>query len=364
MKQIAQIFTKFSLFFPWNKSRLDCFSKMLVALLKVNTVNLAKIAVVLGGKAKLESNYRRLRRFFVLFKLNYDQIAKCIVSLCSHITPTCVLVVDRTNWKFGKRNINILVLTFVINGVAIPVYWKVFAKRGNSSTGERIALLKRFIATFGKQRIQGILGDREFIGGEWFSWLISQNIPFFLRIKKNSLVKCKGKKSMKASSLMAIFQRQGRSVTALPCTIYGVDVYLTGVILRTGELLLVVSNVQSDQALSCYKQRWKIETLFQFLKSRGFNLEDTHITDPERLEKLFALVAVAACWALVAGFWKNTFEQPLKVKKHGRLEKSFFRSGLVFIQQAFNDPSLSIKDLNILLALLTPYENIDLRVII
>ena len=39
--------------------------------------------------------------------------------------------------------------------------------------------------------------------------------------------------------------------------------------------------------------RWQIETLFGCLKTRGFNFEDTHLTDPERLSKLLGLLALA-----------------------------------------------------------------------
>jgi len=33
-----------------------------------------------------------------------------------------------------------------------------------------------------------------------------------------------------------------------------------------------------------YKRRWEIEVLFQCLKSRGFNFEETHLKDEERLK--------------------------------------------------------------------------------
>ncbi|MBK8537096.1 MAG: transposase [Candidatus Competibacteraceae bacterium] len=38
-----------------------------------------------------------------------------------------------------------------------------------------------------------------------------------------------------------------------------------------------------------YKERWQIETLFSGLKSRGFNLEETHVTDPERIKRLLII---------------------------------------------------------------------------
>jgi len=81
------------------------------------------------------------------------------------------LTLDRTNWRWGKKNINILVLAVVYKGIAIPIYWLLLNKRGNSNTRERIALLKRFIKHFGKTRIIRLLADREFIGKDWFAWL-------------------------------------------------------------------------------------------------------------------------------------------------------------------------------------------------
>src|SRR5262245_6229338 len=47
-----------------------------------------------------------------------------------------------------------------------------------------------------------------------------------------------------------------------------------------------------------------IESLFGALKSRGFNLEDTHLKDSERLSRLLALLALAFTWAFVVGLWQ------------------------------------------------------------
>ena len=82
------------------------------------------------------------------------------------------LTLDRTNWKWGKRNINILMLAIVYRGIAIPIVWTLLNKRGNSDTKERITLIQRFISIFGKDRIVNVFADREFIGEQWFIWLI------------------------------------------------------------------------------------------------------------------------------------------------------------------------------------------------
>ncbi len=66
----------------------------------------------------------------------------------------------------------------------MPLLWTLLNKRGNSDTKERIALIQRFISIFGKDRIVNVFADREFIGEQWFTWLIEQDIDFFIRVKK------------------------------------------------------------------------------------------------------------------------------------------------------------------------------------
>ena len=44
-----------------------------------------------------------------------------------------------------------------------------------------------------------------------------------------------------------------------------------------------------------------IETTWAYLKSRGFNLEDTHLTHPQRLHRLLGLLAWPLLWALLVG---------------------------------------------------------------
>ena len=52
---------------------------------------------------------------------------------------------------------------------------------------ERIELLQLFINQFGKHCIRALLADREFIGGDWFAWLLCEKIPFNIRIRNNTV---------------------------------------------------------------------------------------------------------------------------------------------------------------------------------
>ena len=97
------------------------------------------------------------------------------------------------------------------------------------------------------------------------------------------------------------------------------------------QYLILASNQQAQAPFETYKKRWGIEVLFANLKSRGFDLEATHLVHQERIEKLIALLAIACTWAHLIGEWV-ALTKPVKVKTHGRREKSLFRYGLDHLQ--------------------------------
>ncbi len=81
-----------------------------------------------------------------------------------------------------------------------------------------------------------------------------------------------------------------------------------------------------------YKKRWEIEALFGCLKTRGFRMEDTHITDLDKIEKLVFVRAIAFCWAYRTGDIK-TQDESIEIKTHGRKAISIFRVGMDLIRE-------------------------------
>lgn len=57
--------------------------------------------------------------------------------------------------------------------------------------------------------------------------------------------------------------------------------------------VIIASNNAPETATNRYRVHWSIETLFGRLKRRGFDLESTHLTHRERLEKLFFVLTLA-----------------------------------------------------------------------
>ena len=110
MRQISELETTLTYFLDWNKARIFFLIQVLQALFLVRTVNLTQIAQAFCSSAKEASIYRRIQRFFKNFSFDMSFI---VILACKFFTwgEPCVLLLDRTNWKWGKTDINILVLS-------------------------------------------------------------------------------------------------------------------------------------------------------------------------------------------------------------------------------------------------------------
>ena len=92
----------------WSKPRLDCFTGMLLALLRLKQINLTQIAIAFTSDADVKSRYRRLQRFFCEVSFDYNAIARLIMGMFDFYNQSYYLTLDRTNWRWGKKDINIL----------------------------------------------------------------------------------------------------------------------------------------------------------------------------------------------------------------------------------------------------------------
>lgn len=341
MNKVSELRAMIGEILNWNKARLDCFVKMLIALFAVRTVNLSELAVAFASEAELSSRYKRLQRFFGQFKFDFSSISRWIFRLFFSESKPVYLTLDRTNWYWGKSKINVFMLGIAYEGLAIPLVWNLLPKAGNSNFKEQKALLSQFITLFPKVKIAGLLADREFANGKLFCWLQSKKIPFYIRIKEGTVVRLKNKKFCTAKKLFNLLTPRTHDIYQMTVWILGQKVYLAGSRSERGELMLVATNQSPHQAIPIYLRRWEIECLFQSLKGRGFRFEETHMTSPERIEKLMAMLAVGFCWAHKVGEWKASTKKTILFKKHRsslRPQNNFFRYGFDFIRDCILNP--------------------------
>ena len=313
------------------KPRTDLIALFIFSILKVGTVNLVKISVAMGSKAQAKSNYRRLQRFI-------DQVRWCFKTLVplilkwADIKSPLTLVIDRTNWKLGKANINILCISVVNENYCIPIIWKLLNKRGNSSQSERIELITELLSIPNLPKIKEIIGDREFVGSSWFKYLKDNDIDIIIRLKDNMYVS-RYRKKIKVYNIVKSNTRNGSQSDKKQYWLDGVKIYIHGFQYQTedGKLenLIIASFTSKTKVSEAYSKRWYIEVMFKNFKSNGFNMEDTHVTNQKRLETLFGLLTLGYVCAINAGtiIFKEKPEL-FKIASNGRFKLSLFKAGL------------------------------------
>lgn len=318
----------------WHKARIKFLELFILSIIRTRSVIFSINAVGLKNKV-ICSNLRQIQRFFSDFKIDFDIIAKVLMAI-NPVKGPFKLSIDRTNWQFSGINYNILCLTIVADGVSLPILWRMLDKRGNSSQDERKSLIMRYIELFGVDSIECLIGDREFIGQQWVAFLSNHQIKFYIRIRENLIVNQRGRE-LKAYWLFNDVALNTIRSLDKPLRINGQWVYLTGSrILNEKHQIefVIVATYQNDPVtMDVYRQRWTIECFFKAIKTAGFNIEDTHLCDQKRVEKLFAIVCIAFVWVYIVGQYQNKIKQ-IPILKHQRRAFSIFRYGLDELNRA------------------------------
>jgi hypothetical protein len=322
--QIEEILEKY---YKWDRRRLNFLGNTIGAIIRSRSVNLQKIAESIEGKAQVESNYRRVQRLFQLQEIDYNITAKLLSSVLPN-DEKWILTMDRTNWKLGKSNINLLVLGVAYKGMAIPLLWDFLTiqeddirrgKRGNSNSDERKSIIKRFIELFGVEKIEALTADREFIGEEWFKWLEDNKIPFVIRIRNTTTL---NERQLGTSNTKELFKhiQKDEFYGFGECDILGRRLHLGGIeATKSKEPLMLVSNrPMNTNTISIYQKRWEIETMFGAFKSKGFNLEESKLSEGYKIQKLMALLSIAFVWSILAGDYR-ALKKPIAYKKKNHI---------------------------------------------
>jgi hypothetical protein len=352
----------------WHRARLNFLAKALLALLVAGSVNLTKVARAFRGPAQLESHYKRLQRFLRGFDcLGDGGLARLLAGL-SGVEPPWVLSLDRSDWRPAVPDtslpwINFLVLGIVRDGVAYPLLWTLLPKAGSSNAQERIDLMERFLTLFGSGAVRFIAMDREFGASKrWVQWLGQRGLDFRLRLCISTRLSygagqpapvgrlfggLRPTKALQPRGARRLFGVRVRvAALRLPpeaCLLTQAAKRAKGHTHSGDELVVVVGAYRRGERadlLADYRLRWSIESLFGALKSRGFDLESTHLRSGERLERLLALLALAFGWAHRTGLWVAEHGRaPRFIAKYGRRAKSLFRLGLDSLCQLLAAPA-------------------------
>ena len=258
-----------------------------------------------------------------------------------------MLVLDRTEWHFGQTPVNVLMIGIAHRGIAFPVAWTALPKSGSSGSDEQIEVLEAALRAIEAADVEALTADREFISVPWLKRLQEASIPFAIRLRSDRRLRLGEDGPTLPAKMYARGLAIGESQVVGRRRLDGTDaapVPVQVLVRRVGGdtmplkdrfLVLATSGLGPMRAMrgpALYRQRWEVETLFAALKSRGFDLEATHLTAPDRIRRLIGLLAVAFAWSHLVGEKRAETQGPPPRKAHGRRSRSLFRYGLDRLQ--------------------------------
>ena len=282
------------------------YPQYLILLILINllqnlkTVRLEELARRFPVPIQLRSRVKKIQRFLSLEQFNIKQLwFPILITWIKQewsLQEVIYLVIDRSQW----RDTNLLMVSIVYQRRAIPVYFTLLEKKGNSNLAQQQQVLLPVFELLEDYKIT-VLGDREFCGVELGRWLLrEQLVSFSLRLKKNEYVELEQQIWFQLSDLGL--------TSGMSCYYQGVRVTKTkgfgGFNLAakwkrnyrqkcSQETWFILTNLNSlSAAIDSYAKRMGIEEMFRDFKGGGYNLEITRVND-RRLISLVLLICLS-----------------------------------------------------------------------
>ncbi len=280
--------------FPVDARRLKVFAALILTMVQARSVVVYTLKTHVELPGSLEMRYQRLRRF-VRFAFPEQLFARFALSFLPD--GELHLILDRTNWKLSSQDVNILLLSAVWDDFSLPLMWTLLPHGGCSSQQTHEELLSRFLQYCPERSVSSLLADREFIGKSWFTFLNQHRIVPCIRLPATATV---GTGSFPVWACFKKLQVGEIRPWHRPLVVYGVSLRVCATKNAAGEVLYFAYRGHASVNLRRYAQRWQAENLHSALKTRGFNLEDTGLTQAERVSTLLMCVSAAFIWACEA----------------------------------------------------------------
>lgn len=123
-------------------------------------------------------------------------------------------------------------------------------------------LFNQFLARFGERQIACLTAEREFVGKDWFGYLLREPLtPVRIPIRENHRLR-HGRQSLTASVLFQNLKVGQHTVLRHKRQLWGHWVYIAALRLEDDSLLVIATQTAPKSAISDYAKRWGIETLF------------------------------------------------------------------------------------------------------
>ena len=317
---------------------LNTLAAMVSGIVQGKSCQLPTIARKAPEAAKVESRVKKYSRWLQNERTGYEAyylpFAQEILEKLAPIRPL-VFTIDGS--EVGHNCIT-LMISLVYRKRSLPIVWIVVeGNKGHLPETLHLELLEMLQMVLPEDYQAIFLGDGEFDGIQLLSALQSLGWPYVCRTAKNALLHEDGD-----FSFTDLLLRPDDCVS-IPNTYFTAQGY--GPVTAIGwwkkgykEPIYLITNFElANEACHWYSKRFQIETFFSDEKSRGFNLQKSHLSDPIRLARLMIAACLAYLWIIYLGITAHRERWIPIIHRSDRCDWSLFRLGLALLDHFLNE---------------------------
>ncbi|CAA9565342.1 hypothetical protein AVDCRST_MAG81-997 [uncultured Synechococcales cyanobacterium] len=322
-----------------NEAQFLLLMLVVQVLQSLRQVKLESLAAKLPIPIQAESRRKKLQRLFSLPTLTFERLWLPIVlqwlKQVEKSVQTLYLALDRTQWD----DVNLLVVSWVKDQRAIPIYWTVLPQLGSSNFKQQKSLLLKVLWQLKTYSVV-LLGDREFCSVRLARWLHRQGVGFCLRLRCNEYIQADQTTWVQLRDLnlqpgkplyfedikvTKLHQLDGFNVVA-----HWQRKYRSKIAKESWFILTHLTSVKA--ATHAYQKRMGIEQMLRDQKRGGYHLEGTSLKG-KRLVSLLVVMTLAYAAATFAGktiqrLRLNQYVSRPKDSKRKYSRHSYFYGGL------------------------------------
>ena len=344
------------------KTQLNVLPIIIIGILLAEScvaIDIAKELANVFSFIKLDSNIKRIRRFFSNKLFNPYDFYKSLITYiikgfkCKHNDNTLYITFDH---MFSKGNYTVFMMTLRIGTFGIPIYFKCFKGISDNDAfkfdtmKDGIQIVSDLFKNSGFNLV--FLADRWFGSHKILSFIESLGHIYCVRIKGNTLV-YKDNEKTNAKKL-----KHRKYVTVAHKDVFITDKrYKTNIVYSstygTKDPWIIATNGDVTKAIKNYSYRFgSIEMMFKSQKSNGFNLERVSNANLESFTTMYTCVCVCVLYSTILGAdysknskcYKNVEIETHKNynidgKKVRKRTMSLFNTGLTLFSMAYNSLS-------------------------
>jgi hypothetical protein len=328
---------QFCQWFPQERiTRMRNLALLVMGLQLSRSVHMSLIVRKWPLASKEPSLVNRLRRFLenrrVMVRELYHPIAVELVG--AFAGQRIRLVIDCTKVGFNFR---LMTVSIAYKRRTLPLVWSVHrGRKGHTKAEQQVALLEYVRQLLPEHSDVWVVGDTGFQAVPLLRWLRRQGWHFVIRQQGRIKVRPTGYDWIKLNQI-PLQPGETRYLGWVQLTEkHGARHFWLILHWDKGEdepWFLVSDQAGQRRLIRVYQVRMWTEEMYGDMKGHGFDLEATHLDNPNRISRLVLGVCIAFVWFITLGSWifKRGFRHFVDHKS--RRDKSYFRIGWDWIER-------------------------------